>query len=355
LARDVILLATPDEEVGGRDGAGFLTSRHRGLLGNAEFLLTEGGGILVNDDGGPNVWGVSVAEKAPCWTRLTAKGTGGHASTGGTHGPVPRLVAALERVRRIQTEVRVVPEVESMFEALAPFAEPEDRTALANLSVALETDPEFRRRFLADESRAALVRNTIAITVLRAGSAPNVVPEEAVAELDVRLVPGDRCDVFLGELRDVISDPSIRIDSILSFEARSSPADTALLAAIEDVAEEIDPRARVVPRVIAGFTDAHYYRELGIVAYGFVPRWLGGVGGLSPVQLSELLSCAPTPLSAPGSPRAASRRAAPPARARGTRTRRGCRWDSSRSGPSGARRAGGRAASPRPRPSPSRT
>jgi acetylornithine deacetylase/succinyl-diaminopimelate desuccinylase-like protein len=274
LARDVIFLATPDEEVGGRDGSGFLTRRHRGLLGDAEFLLTEGGGILVNEDGGPNVWGVSVAEKAPCWTRLTAKGTGGHASTGGVHGPVPRLVAALERVRRLQTEVRVVPEVESMFAALAPLAEPEDRHALASLSVALETDPEFRRRFLADESRAALVRNTIAITVLQAGSAPNVVPEEAIAELDVRLLPGDRCDVFLGELRDVISDPSIRIDSILSFEARSSPADTALLAAIEDVAEEIDPRARVVPRVIAGFTDAHYYRELGIVAYGFVPRWL---------------------------------------------------------------------------------
>ncbi|MCU0669526.1 MAG: M20/M25/M40 family metallo-hydrolase, partial [Myxococcota bacterium] len=173
LARDVIFLATPDEEVGGRDGSGFLTRRHRGLLGDAEFLLTEGGGILVNEDGGPNVWGVSVAEKAPCWTRLTAKGTGGHASTGGVHGPVPRLVAALERVRRLQTEVRVVPEVESMFAALAPLAEPEDRNALANLSAALATDPEFRRRFLADESRAALVRNTIAITVLQAGSAPN--------------------------------------------------------------------------------------------------------------------------------------------------------------------------------------
>lgn len=274
LARDVILLATPDEETGGRYGAGYLTRRHRELLDDAEFLLTEGGGIMIGEDGGPNVWGVSVSEKTPCWTRLTAKGTGGHASTGGVHGPVPRLVAALERVRRIQTEVRVVPTVERMFAALAPFAEPEDRAALAHLSVALETDPEFRRRFLADESRAALVRNTIAITVLQAGSAPNVVPEEAIAELDVRLLPGDRCDVFLAGLRDVISDPNIRIDSILSFDAQGSPVDTALLAAIEDVAEEIDPHAVVVPRVIAGFTDAHYFRDLGIVSYGFVPRWL---------------------------------------------------------------------------------
>jgi acetylornithine deacetylase/succinyl-diaminopimelate desuccinylase-like protein len=187
---------------------------------------------------------------------------------------VPRLVAALERVRRIQTEVRVVPEVERMFAALAPFAEAEDRYPLARLSDSLANDPEFRRRFLADEARAALVRTTVAITVLQAGSAPNVVPEEARAELDVRLLPGDRCDEFLEGLRDVIADPNIRIEPILSFETRSSPPDTELFEAIEEVARDVDPGARVVPRVIAGFTDAHWLRDLGVVVYGFVPRWL---------------------------------------------------------------------------------
>lgn len=274
LSRDVILLSTPDEETGGRDGAGFIAQRHKELLRGAEFLLTEGGGILLGTDGAPNVWGVAVAEKAPCWTRLTAKGTAGHASTGGLHGPVPRLVAALERIRRMQTEVRVVPEVEHMFRALAPLAEPEDRAGLANLGDALSNDFDFRRRFLADDSRAALVRDTIAVTVLRAGSSPNVVPEEARAELDVRLLPDERCDEFLEELRDVIADPSIRIDPILAFETRSSPPNTELFRAIESVAHEIDPGALVLPRVIAGFTDAHYFRELGIVSYGFVPRWL---------------------------------------------------------------------------------
>ena len=274
LSRDVIFLSTPDEETGGRDGAGFIAQRHKDLLRGAEFMLTEGGGILLGDDGAPNVWGVAVAEKAPCWTRLTAKGTAGHASTGGLHGPVPRLVAALERLRRLQTEVRVVPEVADMFRDLAPLAEPENRAGLANLGDALANDPEFRRRFLADDARAALVRDTIAVTVLKAGSSPNVVPEEARAELDVRLLPDERCDEFLEQLRDVVSDPSIRIEAILAFETHSSPADTALFRAIERVANEIDPGALVVPRVIAGFTDAHYFRELGIVAYGFMPRWL---------------------------------------------------------------------------------
>lgn len=274
LARDVIFLSTPDEETGGRNGAGFIAQRHKDLLRGAEFLLTEGGGILLGGDGAPNVWGVAVAEKVPCWTRLTARGTAGHASTGGLHGPVPLLVAALERLRRMQTEVRVVPEVEQMFRKLAPLAEPENRAGLANLGDTLANDPEFQRRFLVDDARAALVRNTVAVTVLRAGSSPNVVPEEAVAELDVRLLPDERCDEFLEQLRDVVSDPSIRIEPILAFENRTSPSDTELFRAVERVASEIDPTAVVVPRVIAGFTDAHYFRELGIVSYGFVPLWL---------------------------------------------------------------------------------
>jgi acetylornithine deacetylase/succinyl-diaminopimelate desuccinylase-like protein len=46
------------------------------------------------------------------------------------------------------------------------------------------------------------------------------------------------------------------------------------MEAIRRAAAKSTPRGVVVPRVIAGFTDAHYFRELGIVSYGFVPRWL---------------------------------------------------------------------------------
>jgi acetylornithine deacetylase/succinyl-diaminopimelate desuccinylase-like protein len=274
LDRDVVLLATPDEETGGRDGAGWLLRNRPELLEDAEFLLTEGGGILLGDGGGPSVWGVAIAEKAPCWTRLVARGTAGHASTAGPHGAVPRLVAALERVRSMPGEVRVTPDVARMFAALAPVAEPEDQAGYARLDQALRDDPDFRRRFLADGARAALVRDTVTITVLRAGSHTNVVPEEARAELDVRLLPGTRCDAFLGTLRRVIDDPAVHLQPMLAFEPLGSPAESDLFRAIERVASELDPGALVVPRVIAGFTDAHYFRERGMVAYGFVPRWL---------------------------------------------------------------------------------
>jgi acetylornithine deacetylase/succinyl-diaminopimelate desuccinylase-like protein len=147
LDRDVIFLATPDEESGGREGAGWLVQRHPELLRNAQYLLTEGGGILVGEGGEPNVWGVGIAEKAPCWVRLVARGTPGHGSTAGPSGAVPRLVAALERVRLMPTRLRVVPAVADMFAALAPVAAPEDRAGYADLANALRHDSAFRRRW----------------------------------------------------------------------------------------------------------------------------------------------------------------------------------------------------------------
>jgi acetylornithine deacetylase/succinyl-diaminopimelate desuccinylase-like protein len=274
LDRDVLFLATPDEESGGHSGAGWLVRRRPDLLRGAEFLLTEGGGILAGDGGDPNVWGVGVAEKGPCWARLVSRGTPGHGSTAGPAAAVPRLVAALERVRAMPLPVRVVPEVATMFAWLAPIAAPEDRAGYADLAAALREDPAFRHRFLADGARNALVRNTVNITVLTAGSHTNVAPEEARADLDVRLLPGESCNAFLDRLRVVIDDPAVQVQSLLAFEPLASPARTELFDAIERVAAEVDPGALVVPRVIAGFTDAHWFRELGLVAYGFVPRWL---------------------------------------------------------------------------------
>jgi acetylornithine deacetylase/succinyl-diaminopimelate desuccinylase-like protein len=274
LARDVILLATPDEETGGRFGAGWVVREHPELLHDAEFLLTEGGGILVGEGNEPDVWGVGVLEKTPCWTRLVARGTSGHASTADGHGAVPRLLSALERVRRMPSQLRVVPEVAETFAALAPMADPRDRAGFRDLATGLAEDDAFRRRFLADGARAALVRDTITITVLRAGSHTNVVPEQASADLDVRLLPGERCDAFLASLRAAIGDPSVRIDPLLGFQPQASPANTPLFRAIEKTAAELDPGSLVVPRVIAGFTDSHWFRDRGIVSYGFVPRWL---------------------------------------------------------------------------------
>lgn len=274
LDRDVIFLATPDEETGGQRGAGYIARERRSLLYDAELLLTEGGGIQVAEGGGSPVWGVTVTEKAPCWMDVVAEGTPGHASVAPPDTAVTRLLDALERIRAFDSPVNVVPEVARMFREVAQLAPPEDRAGFANLAVALETDPAFRQRFLSSPGRAALVRNTVAITVLEGSDQTNVLPGHARAQLDARVLPGQHCADFVGAIERTIDDDSVRVEPFLSFTTSSSPVNTPLFRAIQRVAAEVDPDAPVVPRVIAGFTDAHYFRDLGIVAYGFVPRWL---------------------------------------------------------------------------------
>ncbi len=279
LERDIVYLATPEEETGGRDGAGWIAAHRAELLDGVGYLLTEGGGISLPRDSegegsrGP-VWGVALTEKAPCWLELRAAGRGGHSSAPAPDAAVPRLVAALERVRRMETELSVSDEVAQMFATLAPIAAEWDRAGYRDLAAKLDEDEGFRRRFLGNPGQNALVRNTVSITVLEGAPKTNVAPQMARAQLDARLLPGERCEDFAADLAAVIDDPSVEIVELLSFPARASSPDTPLFRAIERVAAEQQPPGLVVPRMIGGFTDAHWFRELGIVAYGFVPRAL---------------------------------------------------------------------------------
>src|SRR5262245_9112816 len=122
LGRDVILLATPDEEAGGRGGAERIVDGREDLLGDAAYVLTEGGGILPGEGGTPDVWGVAFTEKTPCWVTLSARGVPGHGAGAPADAATHRLVAALSRVAALRYETKVVPAVSQMFAALAPLA-----------------------------------------------------------------------------------------------------------------------------------------------------------------------------------------------------------------------------------------
>jgi acetylornithine deacetylase/succinyl-diaminopimelate desuccinylase-like protein len=274
LKRDIIFLATPDEESGGRDGAGFIARERPDLLGDAEYLLTEGGGILNRGEHKAALWRVGVVEKSPCWLRVTAHGTPGHSSVPPRDAAVPRLITALDRLNRAESPIRVVPEVAQMYAALAELAAPEDVAGYRDLAKHLDTDTAFRNRFVTLRSQAALVSTTMTVTVLEGSTTTNVLPARAVAHVDARLLPGDRCEDFSNHIRDLIADPGVEVETLLSFQTRSSPSNTSLYAAIETVSERSTPAAHTVPSVTIGFTDAHYFRDLGLTSYGFTPRSL---------------------------------------------------------------------------------
>jgi acetylornithine deacetylase/succinyl-diaminopimelate desuccinylase-like protein len=280
LKRDVIFLGTADEEAGGLQGAGWFAKNHPELLAHAEFLFNEGGSNNVDAIGNVLSIGVGPSEKTPAWLRLTATGEPGHASVPRPQSAVNRLLRALNRLLDYSPPIRLTPVVEQAFKAISPLLPPEQAAKYADIRAAIK-EPEFLRQFESDPGRRALIRNTISITMLQGSNKINVIPPAATAEIDTRLVPGEKLEDWIAELKRVIKDEGIKIEPILAFEANASPIDSALVRAVAAVSQKRYPGAIITHPVLAGFTDSHYFRELGVMSYGFSPfvappRELGG-------------------------------------------------------------------------------
>lgn len=272
LDRDLIFLATADEEAGFAGALRALSPEGwRSRLEKAEFLITEGGENILDDKGQPVYFGVNTGEKGPFWLTLKTTGTPGHGSRPIADSALNRLIRALDRVREHRPALKVLPSVGKFFRDQAA-RQPEPRAGwYRDLGKAIQDDTVARTLY-DDREVSALLRNTISITVVKAGYKTNVIPGTAEAELDVRLLPGEDPQAFLAELRRVIDDPSVEIVPPADFRApNASPTDTALFRTIERVLGRHHPGVPVTTTMLAGATESVLYRPLGIAAYGFTP------------------------------------------------------------------------------------
>jgi len=267
LRRDVVFLGTAGEETGGQVGAGWVAEHAFDQLGNPEYVLNEGGHIRVLPNG-DRVYEVAVSEKTPCWLRLSTRGPAGHGSAPPSQTAVTRLVRALDRLQHYEPVVHVTPEVQAYYGALAALEAGPRKHAYADLRAAVR-DAKFRRRFLSNPHDAALVRDTLTPTVINAGQKTNVIPPSASAELDCRLLPGADPHAFVRQVQQVIGDLTVQVEVLLNFPPSASSTATPLYAAIRGQAQQSE--LPVVPSVLTGFTDSHYFREKGVTSYGFVP------------------------------------------------------------------------------------
>ncbi|HXW08062.1 MAG TPA: M20/M25/M40 family metallo-hydrolase [Vicinamibacterales bacterium] len=268
LDRDVVFLATADEEAGGYLGVGWLVKNRPELFRNVGYVINEGGEGRVR--GGRIGFGIEVTQKVPYWLRLTARGEPGHGSTPRAASAVTTLVAALERLRLHQFEARIVPAVAAYFKGIAPAVSPAWRERFTNIDAAIREPGVVAELQRDDPALHALVRNTCSITRLDGSDKINVIPPEARAEIDCRLLPDQDPKVFLAELDQVLGG-EIQIETLMGFTPAVSPPDTDVYRAIEAVCRQHFPEAPVVPAVLGGFTDSHFVRDLGITAYGFTP------------------------------------------------------------------------------------
>jgi len=270
LDRDVIFLAVADEEADGTGTDWFIKNR-RDLLENAEFLINEGGENLL-ESGKVKYVGVDVGEKTTYWLKVTAHGRPGHGSRPNADSAPNRLVRALDKIIAYRTPLRVLPVVDEFLRDMAPY-EPADRAAYYRDVKKAISDKKFQDEVEHDESLNFLLRDTISLTMLGGSGQTNVIPPDAWANLDVRILPGGDPKAVAEELRKVVNDPNVTIEPInTEFRvANYSGTDNALWNSIRDVSAKYFPGTPVVPHITSGYTENQRYRPLGIISYGFNP------------------------------------------------------------------------------------
>lgn len=263
--RDVVIAYTADEEDSAVDGSGFLADRHPHLFEGCTEGLGESGAFTLHTAPGQALYPIAAGERGTAWLKLTARGTVGHGSKPNRANAVTRLAAAVSRIGAYEWPVRLTGTVAACITELA---------AQQGLSV----DPrarDFDLDGLLDKlgPAAALVeatlRNSANPTMLSAGYKLNVIPGEATAYVDGRMLPGGEAE-FIATL-DELTGPDVRWEFHHREVALEAPVDGRTYGILRESVERFDPGARVVPFCMAGGTDAKQFSRLGITGYGFSP------------------------------------------------------------------------------------
>jgi len=272
LSRDVVFVATCDEESGGEIGMGWLVENHPDLL-DAEYALNEGGRTRIIDQGRCYL-AVQAAEKISHVVTVTAHGSAGHAAVPLPDNAIGRLGRAIAQLSR-HVEPLVLTDITRQFFARLAGIWPNqvERTAMLDL-----VDPSAARAQDADKVLSqtpvfnAVLRNGISPTVIEGGKQFNVIPDSACVVLNVRTLPGQSLDDAVGRLRAVVTEPGVTVEiTQRGIEAPASDPNSAMFDAIAEAAHELDPKIAVVPYLSTGVTDSARLRRLGVQAYGILP------------------------------------------------------------------------------------
>ena len=262
----LVYLACADEEAGGALGAGHVCKRHWDSL-RADYLLTENGGTVTAHGGELNVT-VHVGEKGVAWRRLRVKGTPGHGSM--PYGSDNALVKAAHVVTRL-ADYRPAPYVDELWRTFVGSLDlhPDVKAALvdpAHVEDAIAALPKSLAKMAWSSTHTTFSPN-----MCRAGVKTNVIPDVVDIEVDIRTIPGDNEDEVRRHLDKALGDlaEEVEVEKLFSKQASVSPIGTPLWDVLGRVVGAHYPGARLLPRLIVGFTDAPYFRERGAVAYGF--------------------------------------------------------------------------------------
>ncbi len=276
LDRDIIFVATAAEEGGPEVGVDRIIEQHWDLVKDAEFALNEGGRVRI---GGGRVRSVNIqtTEKLSYNIVATATGPSGHASVPLPDNVLAALSRAVARVHEYKAPVKLNEITRVYFERLARIEEnAEFKSAMQQVSKADATPAQIdaAAAILSREPlHNAVLRTGQSLTLLSGGIRSNVIPSDASATFNTRVLPNDDVTAVVAAFNRVAAEPQVKfaLAGTPRVAPPVSPVTTALYQAMERSALTMVPTTTVIPFMSTGGTDGAALREKGIPTYGILP------------------------------------------------------------------------------------
>jgi acetylornithine deacetylase/succinyl-diaminopimelate desuccinylase-like protein len=275
LRRDVLFTCTADEEAGGIAGARWV-AEHRPAWLRAAGALNECGGVSMTI-AGRRFYPIQVAEKGFAAYRIAVRGTWGHGSMPRDDNAAVLAAAAIERLA-IAGPTRLTPVMARFLALLGAELPPDARPIIEGLAgddpgraeaaLAAACDPMYARAL------RALLRDTVSPDVIHAGVKYNVIPGDAVIEVDCRVLPGTSEPDMRAELL-VRLGPELaaacEIELIVFGAPVETPAEGPLYDLLTATIRDHDPEGIPLPIMAPFATDAKHTDSVGTPTYGFSP------------------------------------------------------------------------------------
>jgi carboxypeptidase PM20D1 len=263
----------PFEAFSGRYGAQQIAALLENRKVQLEYVMDEGGTIKTDGVSGINksIALIGVAEKGYTTLQLTSMGDGGHSSMPPPQTSIGMLAEAIDKLQKKPFPARLEGAASYLQDYLAdemPFG---TKMAMANRWL---LKPVIINIMAKTNAGNAMMRTSIAPTVFHAGVKDNVLPVEAVAKINFRILPGDSVKGVEEYVRKVIDNERIKIDVLKQFDSEPSPvSDTASVGfrTLHRTIKSCFPDAVVAPYLVVGATDARYYRNVCTNLYRFMP------------------------------------------------------------------------------------
>jgi len=274
LDRDVIFLAESGEEGNSRVGIGYMAAQHFPEI-EAEYCLAEGGSVN-RQQGSVRYAEVQTMEKIPRGIELVAHGISGHGSIPLKSNAVVHLAAAVGRIGEWRPDIKLNETTGTYFRRLATLAPPEQAKHYQDI---VSPDPKIAKAaddwlFENEPRYDSMLRTSVSPNIIQGGYRSNVIPSEAKATLDVRMLPDEDRDAFLAQVKTIVNDPAVDVHYANAAAERPNTAtaklDSEAFKALEAAVTRVY-NAPTLPTMSTGATDMAQLRAKGVQCFGIGP------------------------------------------------------------------------------------